>query len=175
MRIGIPRTTTLAELWENGNWIMPPARSEPQVRLQSFLSTLVISESQDEYEWWPNSRKSKKFSTGEIYNLIRDHKPIASWAREIRFSGGIPRHKFIAWLMVLRRCPKRDHLLQWGIQTDPSCLLCNALSESRDHLLFECSFSWIIWRKCSLKCNFQSSRNWDTILTHLPSPSGNCF
>lgn len=84
-----------------------------------------------------------------------------------------------AILEVLKDFESRSGL-QWGIQTDPSCLLCNALSESRDHLLFDCSFSWIIWRKCSLKCNFQSSRNWDTTLTHLrnftpPETASDCL
>lgn len=167
LRMGISQTSTLAELWENGNWILPPARSEAQVRVQSFLSSLQITENLDSYEWWPNNQKRDRYCTREIYNLIRDHKPIVTWYREVWFSGGIPKHKFLTWLMVLNRSPTRDRLLQWGLQTDPSCLLCNFFPESRSHLFFECRFSWAVWENLSKRCNFNSLRDWESLLGQL--------
>ncbi|KAG7531557.1 Reverse transcriptase zinc-binding domain [Arabidopsis suecica] len=171
MRLGIPQSSTLAELWENGNWIMPPARSDAQVRIQTYLSTLSLSETQDSYEWWPNNQKSDKFCTSVIYYLLKDHKPQVTWSREVWFSGGIPKHKFLTWLMVLDRSPTRDRLLNWGLATDPSCLLCSTSPESRSHLFFDCSFSGAIWVFLSSKCNYLSSRSWDTLLSQLSSYS----
>lgn len=69
--------------------------------------------------------------------------------------------------MVLDRSPTRDRLLKWGLTIDPSCLLCNASPESRSHLFFNCSFSGAIWDVISSRCNFPSSRNWDTLLSQL--------
>ncbi|KAG5406867.1 hypothetical protein IGI04_012986 [Brassica rapa subsp. trilocularis] len=50
-RTGIPSTSTLTELWEIDHWVLPPARSEKQVRLYSYLLTLTIAEASDSYLW----------------------------------------------------------------------------------------------------------------------------
>lgn len=42
VNIGIPLETTLTELWDNGGWVLPPARSETQVKIQTYLSTIEI-------------------------------------------------------------------------------------------------------------------------------------
>ncbi|KAF8108223.1 hypothetical protein N665_0113s0013, partial [Sinapis alba] len=39
-RLGIPMNATLADLNDNGNWLIPAARSEEQVLLQAHLSTV---------------------------------------------------------------------------------------------------------------------------------------
>lgn len=73
--LGISINTTLAELRENGHWIMPPTRSERQVQVFTYLSTISISNHQDTYEWWPNDVNSSTYSTKTIYNLLREEKP----------------------------------------------------------------------------------------------------
>lgn len=42
---GIPQDTTLAELWDQNHWLLPSARSEWQVIIQSYMSNLTISHS----------------------------------------------------------------------------------------------------------------------------------
>lgn len=93
--------------------------------------------------------------------------PIVTWYREIWFLGGIPKPKFLTWFMVFNRSPKIDRLLQWGLQTDPSCLLCNSFLESRAHLFSKCRFSWTIWKILSKRCNFNSLRNWESLFGQL--------
>ncbi|CDY37116.1 BnaC06g03830D [Brassica napus] len=71
-------------------------------------------------------------------------------------------------MFVLNRCPTRDRLLSWGLQTDPLCLLCNLLPESRNHLFFCCSFSSGIWRNLASKLRFAiTSDDWDDNLHAL--------
>ncbi|CAF2043155.1 unnamed protein product [Brassica napus] len=48
---GIPITATLAELWEQGAWKLPPARSEAHVIIQSYLSTIELTNEADTYHW----------------------------------------------------------------------------------------------------------------------------
>ncbi|KAL0834223.1 hypothetical protein Bca101_086112 [Brassica carinata] len=43
-------------------------------------------------------------------------------------------------------------MLQWGLQTDSQCLLCNSYAESRSHIYFECDYSWAIWSPLALRC-----------------------
>lgn len=70
---------------------------------------------------------------------------------------------------VINRCPTRDRLLGWGLAVDPMCLLCNAFPESRDHLLFECSYSWDVWSQTAARCRIATPRDWIRIVNYLNS------
>ncbi|KAG2309658.1 hypothetical protein Bca52824_029406 [Brassica carinata] len=165
--LGIASKATLAELWEVDHWILPAARSEKQVRIFSHLTSLTISYHLDKITWAPNDLLSDKYSTRLIYNLLRETGNHVSWHKEVWFSGGIPKHKFLTWLMTLNRCPTKDRMLQWGIQIDGSCLLCQSSDESRDHLFFCCSYSWVVWSSLSLRCSLSPSSDWNTTLSSL--------
>ncbi|CAN7053383.1 unnamed protein product [Brassica rapa subsp. trilocularis] len=79
----------------------------------------------------------------------------------------------LAWLMLLNRCPTRDRLLAWGLQTDSLCLLCNRANESRNHLFFSCSYSATVWSHFSARFGVNSqSSSWDDIAHSLLSQSG---
>lgn len=93
------------------------------------------------------------------------------WYKEVWFSRGILKHRFLTWLMALDRSPTRDHLLQWGAISE-SCMLCNNSLESRSHLFF-CSFSWDVWLSSSQRLRFSSSILWEEILLELRNFVGN--
>lgn len=132
----IPQSSTLEELWSINHWILPPARSECKVTIQTYISTLALTNNHDTYKWWPNNKKVKMYNTRDIYLLLRRLGPHVIWHREIWFSNGIMRQEFLAWLLVLNHCPTRDWLLRWGLPADASCLLCNYSPESQSHLFF---------------------------------------
>lgn len=144
-QLGIPPNTTLAELWEMDTWNLPPARSERQVNIQTYLSTIALTNYRDEYEWIPNGKKSQTYSARHTYEALRNVQPQVPWHKEVWFSGGIPKHRFLTWLFVLNRCPTKDRMANWGLSVDQSCVLCNSAQETRDHLFFSCSYSWSIW------------------------------
>lgn len=173
LRFPISARATLAELWDNGDWILPNARSDRQLQVISYLSTITITEFVDELEWWPGNQKELRYQTGAIYNMLRPHGATVSWHNEVWFSGGIPKHMFLVWLMVRNRCPTRDRLLSWGLQTDSRCLLCNVADESIAHCFFECSVAWEIWKTIAVRCNFNSARQWAAILPQLKCHSTN--
>ncbi|KAJ0238141.1 Reverse transcriptase zinc-binding domain-containing protein [Hirschfeldia incana] len=172
-RFPVRANTTLAELWENGAWNLPSARSDRQLQLLTFLSSITLNDYNDEVEWWPGSQRKMKFRTGDIYHLLRPSAPLVHWHKEVWFSGGIPKHMFLVWLMVRNRCPTRDRMLNWGIQTDSRCLFCNMADESISHCFFECSFAWDVWKIMAIKCNFNSQRQWHEILIQLRSRAQN--
>lgn len=150
-RLGIPRIASLVDLNDDGNWLLPPARSDEWLQLQIYLTTVSLNQDQDYYEWILEDKPTKKYSTSDVYNKLRGDDQSVPWAKVIWNKGGIPRHSFLAWLFTLNRCPTCDRLLSWGLQSDSTCLLCDAADESRDHLLFECSFSWNMWSAVSSK------------------------
>lgn len=125
------------------------------------MTTISLSSDEDYYEWVIDDVVMQKFSTGQIYNTIREHRPLVPWKGTIWNTRGIPKHSFLTWLFVLNRCPTRDRLLNWGLTTDPNCLLCNSGSESRDHLYFQCDYSYQIWSRISMRCQLTVNRNWN--------------
>ena len=169
-QFGIAQRCTLAELWELGTWNLPPARSERQVNIQTYLSTITLTDMRDEYEWAPNGKKSLTYSARNTYEVLRDAQPCVSWHKEVWFSAGIPKHRFLTWLFVLNRCPTKDRMVNWGINVDQSCILCNSGQESRDHMFFSCSYTWEIWSTLT-RCSPLSPApsNWDDVLFRLQS------
>ncbi|CAA7017494.1 unnamed protein product [Microthlaspi erraticum] len=127
-RLGISEKATLASLFRSNSWRIPPARSDSQVSLHIHLTTVILNDREDVYEW------------------EMDGKTIC-------------------------KCPTRDRLLSWGLQTDANCLLCNTGTESRDHLLFECPTSWSVWNIQATRCNLQAARGWTDSLNQMQSLS----
>ncbi|XP_018487855.1 uncharacterized protein LOC108858426 [Raphanus sativus] len=74
--------------------------------------------------------------------------------------------------MVLNRCPTKDRLLNWGLQTDALCVLCRAYDESKDHLFFQCCYSKDLWDRVAHKCDLTSSSSWETTLQSLRCSPG---
>nr|VDC93833.1 unnamed protein product [Brassica oleracea] len=90
-RLGIPDKATVASLFRNGSWWLPPARSEPQLLLHVFLTTITFTANPDYYEWEIEGKVSLKYSTGQTYSYLRGNIDEVSWASTVWFSYGIPR------------------------------------------------------------------------------------
>ncbi|KAF3582478.1 hypothetical protein DY000_02033675 [Brassica cretica] len=140
--LGIPAQATVASLFRNNTWMIPPARSEAQVNVHALLTTIQLSDTEDHYEWEIDGRLHQRYNTGLIYGKLCEDGISVPWYRSVWNKSGIPRHNFLAWLFVLNRCPTKDRILGWGLQADPSCVLRNSAAESRNHLFFDCSFAW---------------------------------
>lgn len=166
-RFGIPSTTMVASLYDQDHWLLPPARSENQLAIQVHLTIVTLIDEQDHYEWEVAGKTSSRYSTGAVYTHLKGHVPLVSWSKLVWFSFGIPRHSFLTWLVMHNRCPTRDRLLQWGLEVDPKCLLCNSSNESRNHLFFDCSFGGIVWRSISDWCQLQFTTTWDALIDQL--------
>lgn len=93
------------------------ARSDEHVNIQSYLTTVVLTKSEESYYWCLNEIMRNRFSIGEAYHLMKPHTPLVTWYRKVWFSGNIPRHIFLTWLIILNRSQTRDRLsteaLQW--------------------------------------------------------------
>lgn len=50
-RFGIPLKASVASLCRNGVWRLPPARTEEQVQLHTYLTTITLTQEDDYYEW----------------------------------------------------------------------------------------------------------------------------
>ncbi|KAF8045609.1 hypothetical protein N665_4633s0001 [Sinapis alba] len=63
----------------------------------------------------------------------------------------------------------RDRLRQWGSNVPASCLLCDSLDETRDHLFFECTYSQEVWSPLFMHATFNPPVGFDAIIHWLPS------
>lgn len=93
MTVGIPYSMTLAELWVTDHWVLPPARSEKQVRIYTFLTSLQLTNSADKIDWCPKGMPMTSYSTRLIYDALRDEYPTVPWHKLVWFGSGIPKHK----------------------------------------------------------------------------------
>lgn len=73
-------------------------------------------------------------------------KPQVSSAKLIWNQAIISKHRITSWLFILNRNPTMDRLLPWGYDLKNCRLLCRSAPESRDHLLFLCPYSYLVWK-----------------------------
>lgn len=139
--------------------------------LHIYLTTINLTDNVDLVQWIPEDIPLQSYSTGMIYNLIRDQKPPVSWAKVIWTKKGIPKHNFLAWLVLLNRCPTKDRIIGWGLTTDTMCLLCNNVPETRDHLFFDYWYSIEVWSSLAMNAQAQPIRQWNSLIAHVESLS----
>lgn len=168
-RLGISMTSTLASLYADGRWRLPAARTDRQLEVLSFITTIEFNGEMDYYEWEMLGKIANRFSTGDTYRYLRGDVVVENWTKAIWTSRSIPRHSFHAWLVALNRLPTRDRLLSWGLQVPPLCLLCNNAQESRDHLYWDCSFSFGLWSMVASRCRITPRRSWNDSLDQMIS------
>ncbi|KAG5406053.1 hypothetical protein IGI04_012172 [Brassica rapa subsp. trilocularis] len=170
-RLGIQETATLDDLYRDGVWSLPAARSEQQVLLQVYLTSLSLNSLDDRYIWSLNS-STQEFSTGLVYGELKHHNQPTQWHKAVWSPRGIPRQKFLAWLLVQNRCPTRDWLLGWGLPTDPLCLLCNVAPESRDHIYYQCPYSWSVWTRIANRAGHRPDQDWNREMINMQNLQG---
>ena len=170
-RMGISLDATVSSLLVDGTWSLPPARSEAQVELYSYLTTIQLAPTQDYYEWEINGQVYTSYKTGQLYDYLCEPRPDVFWHKAVWISRAIPLHNFHAWLVVQNRIPTRDRLISWGLQVPSLCLLCNQTDESRDHLYWDCGYAFDLWNRVAGRCGIIPQRNWDNSLNQMLSLS----
>ncbi|XP_010513296.1 PREDICTED: uncharacterized protein LOC104789266 [Camelina sativa] len=168
--IGIPLFSTVAELRNADGWSLPNARSERQVLLYSFISTITMSSSNDTPVWAIDGIPYKFFSSKAVWNAVRISNTRKFWAPLVWHKAVIPKHAITSWLFILNRNPTLDRLSAWGYDVELDCLLCGLACESRDHMFFQCAFSAEVWSLIMQRLQISSPPFlWDQILLWLPS------
>ncbi|KAE8716626.1 Multicopper oxidase LPR2 [Hibiscus syriacus] len=84
---------------------------------------------------------------------IRERKVKVEWHKIVWFPMHIPKHSLIAWMAILDRLPTADRLARMRIEVDDKCRLCEATTETRSHIFFECSFSKAVREGIARLCN----------------------
>ncbi|KAL1222629.1 hypothetical protein V5N11_002455 [Cardamine amara subsp. amara] len=170
--LGIPLFSLVKDSLSTAGWRLPPARSDLQLHLYSFISTIQYSPTNDKPSWVIQGKTCNFFSSNAVWKAIRPFSPQVSWDPIVWHKVTIPKHAITTWLFVLNRNPTLDRLLAWGLDVEPLCLLCGSCPESRNHLFFECPYSTALWKEITLKLGFQDPPySWECIIQWLPLAS----
>ncbi|XP_059446512.1 uncharacterized protein LOC132178068 [Corylus avellana] len=146
----------------NGDWFWRRARSEALVEIQARLHEIRFGP-YDKPVWTVS--RGGSYVSSETWDFLREKKVEVSWWKMVWFPNAIPKHAFILWLAVQDRLLTGDRLMKWGYKGEVKCFFCHNQIESRDHLFFECSFSYRIWKFCMHRCHENNSPIiWDEVL-----------
>jgi hypothetical protein len=106
------------------------------------------------------------FVSSNTWEVLREKKEPVSWWKLVWFPYAIPKQAFILWLVMKGRLSMGDMLLSWGYKGDVNCVFCRIQLESHDHLFFECSLSYRLWKFCMSRCRVENVPIiWKDILT----------
>lgn len=121
--------------------------------------------------WVIDGDESEEFSTSKTWNMIRNREVEQPWTRSIWFKGHVPRHDFTSWVLFQDRLPTRARLLRWGMNISPSCCLCDAGEEDKDHLFLKCEISEALWHLvlCRLGYSFRAFHTWTSFSEWIAS------
>lgn len=131
----------------------------------------MTSNGVDSILWKCKSGFKNSFSSKETWLMLRETYDECSWTRGVWFSKATPKFAFITWLAMLDRLSTMERVAKWSQGIDTTCVLCQAATESRSHLFFECSYSTQLWSHLTLgilRSNYSCS--WDYIVALI---SGN--
>ncbi|CAA7024810.1 unnamed protein product [Microthlaspi erraticum] len=146
---GIHRFATVSQARVNNEWLLPRGRHSLLLLLRNCLPELHLNQndsSPDLFLWKHNpALPQAQFSTRKVWSSLFPPGPSISRHKTVWFTHHIPKHGFLLWLAVRNRLLTRDRLRSWGLLVPADCLLCGNEEESRDHLLFSCTFSKEVW------------------------------
>ncbi|CAH8268181.1 unnamed protein product [Arabidopsis lyrata] len=171
--LGIPLFSLVKDTLSSTGWSLPPARSDLQLQLLAYITTISLSAANDVPIFWQvGDRVCRLFSSRDIWNNMRLVKPLVSWFPLVWHKAAIPKHSTTAWLFTLDRNPTLLRLASWGLDVESTCLLCGLGDESRNHLFFDCIFSQEIWNGVTLRLHlFNAPSSWQQVLSWLPNAS----
>lgn len=135
----------------------PPRSNHHQIiELRQILSTIPIA--RNNAVLWQGSRKVKLSS---IWNSIRRVGAPSPWVAAVWHRFAISKCAFFMWLGLKTRLLTKDKMNSFGMNVNPTCLLCQCNNETAEHLFVSCPYTNLILG-CSpvpLRCNWVDWQN----------------
>ena len=170
----VRKEALVADVTTGSTWSLPHPRSEQEVELHAYLSTITLPlpvDVLDKYEWVASDLSLRTFRSSTTWEVLRPREERKNWIDVVWFKGAIPKLSFTMWIANYDRLPTRSRLASWGMQVSPACPFCSSHNETRDHLLLACQFSQDVWREVLRRCQSPTAvlTNWSELLSWIRS------
>jgi hypothetical protein len=101
---------------------------------------------------WAASNK-RCYVSSDTWQILWNKKMEIDWRKMVWFPLAIPEQTFILWLVMQGRLLIGNQLIKMGYKGNVQCVYCQNQIESKEHLFFECSFSYRIWKFFMSRCS----------------------
>ncbi|XP_022019064.1 uncharacterized protein LOC110919094 [Helianthus annuus] len=148
---GLSLSSMVADpITDNGQWLWPQAWYDLYPVLIDVNVPQILSDAEDRLYWRDTEGKLQDFRTGEAWNSLRHREGKVHWVNSVWFSQCIPRHSFHLWLVIKNNLKTQDRMAVWEVGSATNwnlmcCPLCKHDRDSRDHLFFQCPYSFEVW------------------------------
>ena len=168
----IRKETRVAEAINGSTWSLPHPRSDQEVELHSYLTTLALPlpiDIDDVYEWKAADFPLNVFKSQATWEVLRPRQAAQDWYDIVWFKGALPKHAFTMWVTNYDRLPTRARLASWGLAIPVVCPFCHAAPETRDHLFLSCQYSFDVWSFIFTRCSGPHGRlaDWNELLSWI--------
>ena len=111
-RLCIPSHATVSTACNAIGWILPSPRSDMELVLHTYLSTIPLPAACPSYDTytWSTDGSSGNFSSTKTWEALRPRDDEKHWFKLIWFKGATPKHAFNMWVANLDRLPIRQRL-----------------------------------------------------------------
>ncbi|KAF8101652.1 hypothetical protein N665_0202s0015 [Sinapis alba] len=144
--MGVPVNSTVSTVIANRR------RRRHRLDVYNEVEDLIVAQREkmipipDQPLWKQGTAKFKPaFTTKLTWVLTRRCEPSVTWWKAIWFQHSTPKYAFLHWVTVHNRLSTGNRMLAWNASINPSCTLCQAPLETREHLFFECAYSSEVW------------------------------
>lgn len=88
--------------------------------------------------WAPHP---KGYTIGNGYHWLMGNHTDKQWSKIVWSDWNVPKHSIISWLIMQEAINIKSKLYAYGVCADDRCMLCDAHSETIEHLFNTCAFS----------------------------------
>lgn len=163
---------TVADAVSGSAWSLPHPRSDQEVELHSYLTTLALplpNDIDDVFEWKAADFPLNVFNSEATWEVLRPRQLPKDWHDVVWFKGALPKHAFTMWVTNLDRLPTRARLASWGVPVPVTCPFCGSHPETRDHLFISCQYTEAVWALIFSRCSRPNQRltEWAELLSWI--------
>lgn len=170
----IRKDVVMADAITGANWSLPHPRSQKEVELHCYLTTVSLplsNDVEDNLEWLAGDSSLRVFNSQATWEVLRPRQDAKEWFDVVWFKGAVLKLGFTMWIANYDRLPTRARLASWGMPVPVVCALCSTGVETRDHLLLSCTYSCDVWAQVFIRCGAppQQITNWAELLSWIRS------
>nr|XP_004250789.1 uncharacterized protein LOC101266593 [Solanum lycopersicum] len=98
----------------------------------------------------------------EKYSELLEDRARIPWKATMFSNAAAPKIAFIIWVQLDARL-LTNRLWKWGMEINPTCVLCNQEDKTQDHFFAHCEFTMLVWAKMLLWIQRQNPQttNWN--------------